>query len=243
MNFLDFLKQTDDKRRRAKRLAINLLYFLTPVVILAASFTNDRIIAECEEIHEECQDRIRALQNSGERTDTRELETLREENRRLRQALATQPDVPLPPPDDDGEALSGQIAELERELARCEATKKQLEEELRRQAPRSQPGNGAALDQCESDKEDLRGQRDDCEKRMGSLQEEIDRLNKALEECESRRRRTPSSPASEEILGGSTFISVKEIPRNQGNLVQSIPKGEAFKLMVNKQVVAYFIGD
>lgn len=50
MNFLSFFKEIDNKRRKSKRIAINLLYLLLPLVILANSFTSDRIITECEEI-------------------------------------------------------------------------------------------------------------------------------------------------------------------------------------------------
>jgi chromosome segregation ATPase len=51
MNFLSFLKERDNNRRRSKRIVINLLYLLIPVVILANNFSSNKIIADCEVIY------------------------------------------------------------------------------------------------------------------------------------------------------------------------------------------------
>lgn len=101
MNFLSFLKDLDNNRRRSKRIVINLLYLLIPIVILANTFSSDRIITECEEIHHyntELQEEIALLKeehNTSQRQSDLEKEQLQgnisildEQRERIKQEVA-----------------------------------------------------------------------------------------------------------------------------------------------------------
>jgi chromosome segregation ATPase len=123
MNFLSFFNELDNKRRRNKRIAINLLYALIPVVILAGSFTNDRIITECEDIHHyntELQQEIIRLKkecNSTQREPGTDKQKLEEEISQL---------------DRDRRLVREELAELERQRASIIAGNGTLAEEARR---------------------------------------------------------------------------------------------------------------
>jgi chromosome segregation ATPase len=53
MDYLSYLNKKDNNRRRKKNLVIYALYFLIPVLLLASTYTNEKIIKECDVIYKE----------------------------------------------------------------------------------------------------------------------------------------------------------------------------------------------
>lgn len=53
MDYLKYLANRDKKRKQKKRIAINMLYVLVPVFLIASTFTNEIVIDKCEDIYEE----------------------------------------------------------------------------------------------------------------------------------------------------------------------------------------------
>jgi DNA repair exonuclease SbcCD ATPase subunit len=171
MNFLDFLRSKENKRRRAKRITINLIYLLIPVVLIATNYSNNRIISECEVIHEEyvsCQkevDRLRDGQpiedNDQELQELRDvLEQLQEENKRLEDINAglSQGDTDL---SDVIEELNRKIRDIESNLRQCERERNRLAQDNERLRNRPQPDAPDCKDQIE----EIENQRDECERR------------------------------------------------------------------------------
>ena len=53
MDYLSYLNDKERNRKRKKNLVFNALYIIIPIFLLASTFTNERIITECEDIYEE----------------------------------------------------------------------------------------------------------------------------------------------------------------------------------------------
>jgi DNA repair exonuclease SbcCD ATPase subunit len=246
MNFLDFLRSKENKRRRAKRITINLIYLLIPVVLIATNYSNNRIISECEVIHEEyvsCQkevDRLRDGQpiedNDQELQELRDvLEQLQEENKRLEDINAglSQGDTDL---SDVIEELNRKIRDIESNLRQCERERNRLAQDNERLRNRPQPDAPDCKDQIE----EIENQRDECERRRKALYEQNQDLQRQLQDCDTKGY---TIPEIRKYILGSRPIKMDAIPDDQQSNAIYMGNGQALRIVIDGQVVAYVACD
>lgn len=267
MKFLDFFKEVDDNRRRSKRIIINLLYFLAPVVMLATSFTNEHIISKCEDIHHyntsleqeviELKEKCNQPAVESSRNMDRKISELERNNRILKKEIDALKNKDNSELVEQNRKYREEISQLEQqrdaaaqalalnreELKKaCDEEKRRLREEL---AARTAPSKGDdiaywknQLYQLQNKYDILKAEYGGLEQKQASVYDDNQRLSKVIADL---RRQLTECERSRSRTYTIDIEEVNIIPKNQISRAKRLVAGSYFKIVLNGQDSGYII--